>query len=182
MCIVALMCGYMPICFEDDAKFIGLDLLWRKNMFTLIGIAVSLIIGRGASYSLKRMFESKAPNLSETVVSFENRNYDTMNFVASYFVPLVSFQFCDDLKFWIILCFIVFILCKISLNSNMYYNNPVLIILRYRIYEVKVKKQASDKVDSKIIITRDDITKDAMIKCVNLSDKIYYAKLWKNKN
>lgn len=151
-------------------------------MFTLIGVAVSLIIGLGALRFLKWKFESQAPDLSESVVSLENKNYDTMNFVASYFVPLVSFQFCDDLKFWIILCFIVFILCKISLNSNMYYNNPVLIILRFRIYEVTVKKQASEKVVSKIIITRDEISKDAMIKCVNLSDNIYYATLWKNKN
>lgn len=151
-------------------------------MFTLIGVAVSLIMGLGALRFLKWKFESQAPDLSESVVSLENKNYDTMNFVASYFVPLVSFQFCDDLKFWIILCFIVFILCKISLNSNMYYNNPVLIILRFRIYEVTVKKQALEKVVSKIIITRDEISKDAMIKCVNLSDNIYYATLWKNKN
>lgn len=182
MCIVALMCGYMPICFEEGATFVGFDVLWRNNLFPIIGIAVAIIIGLGASRFLKWRFESKAPNLSETVVSFENRNYDTMNFVASYFVPLVSFQFCDDLKFWLILCFIVFILCKISLNSNMYYNNPVLIILNFRIYEVKVKKQAADKVVSKIIITKDEISKDVMIKCVNLSDNIYYAKLWKNKN
>lgn len=179
MCIVALMCGYLPICFEEGASFVGFDILWQKNIVTIVGLLFSLLVGYSVLWFLKRQFNNNAPELSETVESVTNKNYDTLNFVASYFVPLVSFQFCDDLKYWLILCFIIYILFSISQNSDMYYNNPVLILLKFRIYEVSVKKQCSDNTEKKIIISREVINKGDLVKCVSLSNNIYYANVWK---
>lgn len=88
------------------------------------------------------------------IVKIDNVSVDTMSFVASYFFPLVSFSVNDKWRHLLVLVLLFILIGMIYIKSNIYYLNPTLVILGYKIYQVEWKMSGCHNVSKSIVISR----------------------------
>lgn len=170
--IVGFLC--MDIPFEIGGEFIGWTQLWNNSEFGIYIVVTSLIIEFVVYKFLKSSWKKNSAELSVKVIQKEDLNYNILNFIASYFIPLVSF---DYVKFnhWIVLLLLFVIIGIIFCKSNGFYNNPTLALLGFRLYQTKIKTQKVDKKESEeslIIICQRELSVNDKFQYVMLSDGV----------
>ena len=115
----------------------------------------------------------------EQIISVEEKRDAAASFLMTFILPLLI----DDLttpQYWISYLLIICGVCVMLYHSNLYYQSPVLAILKYHVYEFKVLNP--DETDSEgfknektyIGITRGKrITDDSVIKWKKIADDVY---------
>lgn len=170
--IVGFLC--MDIPFEIGGDFIGMPQLWDICQFGIYIIIVSILIECVVYSFLKKSWNKNTPELSVKIIHKEDLNYNILNFVASYFVPLVSFNYVK-LNHWIVLSILLGIIGIIFCKSNGFYNNPTLALLGFRLYQTQVETQKIEKKEKKeslIVICNKNMSEGDNIQYVMLSDGV----------
>lgn len=111
-------------------------LLWETYTFWAI---VILLIGISGLIILFLYFMLIAPRRTkshETITELDRHDGDVLSYVASYLIPFVSLDL-TGVQRWAVIVFLV-VLLIIYVNSNMIYINPILNILGYHLYEIKI--------------------------------------------
>lgn len=170
--IVGILC--MDIPFEMGGEFIGWTQLWDKSEFGVYIVTISILIEFVVYNFLKHSWNKNSPELSVKVIHKEDMNFNILNFIASYFFPLVSFNY---IKFnhWIVLLFLLVIIGVIFCKSNGYYNNPTLALLGFRLYQTNIKTQKvnkNEKEESLIVICKGELSVNDQFQYVLLSDGV----------
>ena len=148
---------------------------WNNNWYIVV-FKVFLLILVILSIIFYFSFLSNKKYGNEThrkIIRYKNINDESLLFFVTFIVPICFSNFTDYHE--IICCFITLILMIILLmKTKLYYQNPILLLLGYSIYEVDIEN--SKLTNNIIIITRDKIKKDTFIIKKNISDNIYIAK------
>ena len=113
-------------------------LLWEKHVLLAL---IILFIGISGFVILLVYFYLIAPRRAkfhETVTELDRHDGDVLSYVASYLVPFVSLDLTGT-QLWAVVVFLA-VLLIIYVNSNMIYINPMLNILGFHLYEVKIAK------------------------------------------
>jgi len=170
--IIGFFC--MDIPFEIGGEFIGFSQLWDGCKFGVLIIIITLIIEGLVYLFLIISWKSNHPELSVEIVEIENQNYNTLTFIASYFIPLVSFNYLK-LNHWIVLLFLLIIIGFIFCKSDGYYNNPTLALFGFRLYKTTIKTQKIEKNNSEeslIVISHKKLSKGDKTQYVMLPDGV----------
>lgn len=169
--IIGFFC--MDIPFDIGGEFIGFSQLWDGCIFGVLIIIITLIIEGLVYFYLKKSWERNSPELSVEIVEIENQNYNTLTFIASYFIPLVSFNYLK-LNHWIVLLFLLIIIGIIFCKSDGYYNNPTLALFGFRLYKTKTKtqKMENNNKEELTIISHKKLSKGDKIQYVMLPDGV----------
>lgn len=175
--VIGVLCMDIPMYFGSDWEFIPLNQFVENTWFGFLIIAVSLLIEYCTYKYLEVGWNHTAPELSVEIIEKDELNYDLLMFIASFFLPLVSFQL-DKASHWIVLGILFFCIGKIFCTSKGFYNNPTLALLGFHFYKLKVKTKAVDKPKSEIdliIICKEELKETKQVKYVKLSEGIGYA-------
>lgn len=174
--MVGLLCMNIPICFDEDAEFIGFESLWNNIRFGLLIIVLTLIVEYLTYRFLKNMWENTAEELSVKVVEVSEENYDTLTFIASFVIPLVSFQF-HQLSHWVALMLLIVAIGYIFCHSKGYYTNPTLVLMKFHLYKLTVETQQVEGDNRKhlVMISRKDIEKGTKFRYVKISKEVGYV-------
>lgn len=162
----------MPICFYQECQFIGLNTLLSRNIIPLVSIFF-LLIGvcsyMDFSYKLK-----DATQISFKIIKIVNIDYEHLTFLTTYIVPLVCFNFIDS-RYQIVLVILLIVIGMIYIRTDLFYANPTLALLNYRIY--RVNGDFKDGIRENIVlISRTKLELDQRIDYIKLDNYIYYAK------
>ncbi len=171
-----IIANQTPICF-DDCIFVGYKELFLKKpfiiLFCLIGIALSIIFYFDFAYRIVK----GAPLPAEKISEIESLDYENLTFLATYIIPLV----CFDLDFhlgenrnFFMLILVLILMGWIYVKTNIFYTNPTLAILNFRIYRITTEQRINI-----IIITKDKLEKNDMILPNKMDDKIFFASKYK---
>jgi hypothetical protein len=136
----------------------------------IVAIIVGIISFFDFMYKVKGTSE-----LPFKVVAIENIDYEHLTFLTTYIVPLVCFNF-NSLRYLIVLLILLFIIGVIYIRTDLFYANPTLAILQFRIYKVSGSFIRDGIRDNIILITRDKLDNSNEVKYIKLDDRIYYAK------
>lgn len=164
----------MDIPFVIGGDFIGFERLWNSTKLGLSIIVFSCVIEWLVFRFVKKSWGKNSEELSVQIIEPpKNENYNTLNFIASFFIPLVSFNYLK-LNHWIALVFLLVIVGIIFCKSNGFYNNPTLAILGFQLYNVKVitQKEGNDKNETIMLISQKRLSKGNTIKYVMLSEGV----------
>ena len=167
----------IPICLNGNGVFIGFHQLWINTRVGLAIIAATVLVECGVYYYLKNSWNHSPAELSVEVVTVEELNYDTLTFIASFMIPLVSFQM-NQLGHWVVLALLVVVVGVIFCNSKGYYTNPTLAILGFRLYSLTVKTQQVDKKQNErqlVVISRQKLAKGRKFRYAQVTDEIGYV-------
>lgn len=162
----------VPICVEGNCEFIGFIELFKNNIIPFLCI-VCLLVGLYSyldfTYKLK-----DATQMPFKIVRIENIDYEHLTFLTTYIVPLVCFNFVDT-RYQIVLLILLVVIGIIYVRTDLFYANPTLALLNYRIYRVDGEFKEGKR-ENIILIARSKLSIEQRCDYIKLDDRIYYAK------
>lgn len=162
----------LPICFGEECKFIGIKALIEKNIIPLI--CTFLFLYSIFSYFKFKFDVQQAPEIPFKITKIESVNYEHLTFLATYIIPLISFDF-DKTKYVIVLAMLLVIMGAIYIKTDLFYANPSLALLGFHIYKVDGNFKGNEKRQGIIVITRQKLELNNSIKYIKLDKRIYYS-------
>ena len=164
----------VPTCFGDGCSFIGVSEFLMMNPIPILCV-VCLLIGAIAYFDF--LFQIKgSTNIPCKVEEVENIDYEHLTFLTTYIVPLVCFNF-SDTRYIVVLGLLLIIIGIIYIRTDLFYANPTLALLKFRIFKVSASFKKSELKKGIIIISREEIKKDQRVNYIKLDDRIYYGKV-----
>lgn len=170
--LIILITAKIPLDFSLNAVFVGWRFLAVNNIipiFCLIALIIGYISYRDFIHQIKG-----TPELSFKVKEIEKIDYEHLTFLTTYIIPLVCFQF-DNLRYIFAFLIILFVIGSIYIRTDLFYANPTLAILNFRIYKVSGEFRNGETRRNKILISKDLIEKEDRVKYYKLDERIYYA-------
>lgn len=163
----------LPACLEALLTVEGWKLFLKNNIVSVISF-VFLIYGVFAW--IRFNFDlNGSTNLPFKVNSIEDINYEHLIFLATYVIPLISFNF-ESIRYLIVLVGLLIVMGVIYIKTDMFYANPSLALLGFRIYKVSGSFKNNEERNGIIILCRNAITLKDKLSYIKLDDRIYYAK------
>lgn len=169
--LIFLLTVDIPINFAPDAKFIGWRELLCRNVLSTISLlcaVVSWILTRNLKYQWRGV-----TNPSYKIKEIKNENYEYLTFLTTYIIPLICIDL-SNLRYIIILVVLLFIIGYIFVRMDLYYGNPTLALMGYRLYRAKI--EGVDAPDGVILITQNRLTSGSSIKWIEVDKFIWVAK------
>ena len=122
--------------------------------------------------------EQGATNLPKKITVIEDLNFENLSFLITYIIPLVCFYLDFDLdknRNRLMLFLVLFLIGWIFVKTNIFYTNPSLAVLGYRIYRI-------DTAESKrmIVIVKGRLKEGDDIYPKRIDDNIYFVTGAKN--
>ncbi len=175
--LIIVITAEIPLCFEENCEFVGWSFLLKTNIISLFCI-FALIIGFISFWDFNRQI-SGTPELSFVITEIENINYEHLTFLTTYIIPFVCFQF-NNLRYTVNLIIILMVIGLIYIRTDLFYANPTLAILGFRIYKISGKFRDGKIRTERILITKNKLEIGDRIEYFKLDERIYYAS--KNKH
>lgn len=164
-----------PICFSEDAHFIGFEPLLKKNwlaLFSLLCVILGLITARFTEGEL-----SGAYNPPYEIESIENKDYEYLTFLTTCIIPLISIDL-TEVRYVVVLLTLLVLIGYILIRMDLYYGNPTLALMGYRLYRAKIKGES----DSIVLISKDRLSRESSIRWIRIDRYIWVVKEMRNDN
>ncbi|MBB6447994.1 hypothetical protein [Bacillus benzoevorans] len=138
------------------------DILPQDKFWLIIIMLILFILPNLILFSLIKRVRSFQP-IREKTNTFVNKNGDVMNYIVTYLIPFLSFNF-DKLNQTIAFAILILVLATVYIHSNIFYINPILIIAGYKIYDVNNKYT---------VITKLMVKRDTKLKLYRIHENVY---------
>lgn len=170
--MIIIITANVPYYSKEDFEFVGVKYLISHNIipiFCLVALFIGLISFIDFHHKTKG-----TPELSFKISEIENIDYEHLTFLTTYIIPLVCFQF-ENFRYRIVFILILFVIGIIYIRTDLFYANPTLAILQFRIYKIDGQFRNGDIRKSRILITKHKLTVNDRVKYFKLDERIYYA-------
>lgn len=149
---------------------------WKKLIVSNPIPTISIVLLGYCCYAyLKFDFDLKgATDIPFEIKKIEDINYEHLTFLATYVVPLISFDFGSGRQM-IVLALLLIVMGIIYVKTDLFYANPSLALFGFRIYRADgdFKNGAREGI---ILICRGKLSKGQKAAYIKLDERIYYAK------
>jgi len=162
----------VSICFSKQCEFIGFGTLLSNNVIPLICV-FCLLIGTYSYFDFSFKLKD-ATQIPFKISKIENIDYEHLTFLTTYIVPLVCFNFVDT-RYQLVLIILLVVIGVIYIRTDLFYANPTLALLNYRIYQVDGKFKDGIR-ENIVLISRKTLEVNQRVDYIKLDNRIYYAK------
>jgi hypothetical protein len=170
--LIIIITVKVPISFSKDSSFVGLSFLLSTNVIPLLSL-LAILIGVISYWDFRYQMKG-TPELSFKITEIENIDYEHLTFLTTYIIPLVCFQF-DNFKYIVVFVLLLLVIGSIYIRTDLFYANPTLAILKFRIYKVTGEFRNGEVRQSRILICKQNLKKNDRVKYLKLDERIYYA-------
>lgn len=170
--LIIIITVKIPLCWGDDCHLIGFNQL---NTGIVIPV-ICLVFLLWGIYEFKRFkFDIEgSTNIPFKLVKVESINYEHLTFLATYIIPLVTFDF-ESVRYLIVLALLLIFMGVIYIKTDLFYANPSLALLGFHIYKADGLFKGDDTRENIIIITRSKLNKNERVSYIKLDERIYYG-------
>lgn len=140
------------------------------SIFVVVIAAIGYI---GYKLTFQKLEEDSPNGDNVTIVKIDNKNNESIGYIATYIVPFLFQSF----NGWYAPCALIFlmtIIYRIYINSNLILINPVL-SFRYSLFEIEYRRQDGKIKNGLIIIKEKYIDEEDKIKIYEIGFKLFYA-------
>lgn len=169
--LIFLLTVDIPISFEPGAKFIGILPLLKRNVLSLIS-AIFLIISCLMAYMTKYEWDG-VNNPPYKIKSIKNENYEYLTFLTTYIIPLICIDL-SNLRYVIVLGVLLILIGTIFVKMDLYYGNPTLALMGYRIYRAEI--EGVDYPDGIILISKERLYSNMKVQWIKIDKYVWVAK------
>jgi hypothetical protein len=153
-------------------NFDALSLCIRKFGLAIFLTIISVFGFWGYKMTLKQIEKYSANGYNVMVTNVDNRNSDSIGYIATYIMPFL-FQNLNSYYELFAFIFLMIIIYRIYVNSNMILINPIL-NFKYSIFQIEYELNGKKK--NGLVITKDKyLLEDKNIKIYEIGFKLYYA-------
>lgn len=164
----------IPICLKDSCSFIGAKKLISMNVIPIIALlffTLGIIFLKRFKYKLSGSQQSTI-----TVKKIENRNYEHLTFLTTYIIPLIAFDL-TKARYAIVLLLLLIAIGMIYVKTNIFYTNPTLALLGYKIHKIEAQFRTGEIKQDIIIISRESVNLNDQLSYRKLNENIYYVRV-----
>lgn len=136
---------------------------------SLLAVSYCWYAYRRFSYELKG-----ATSIPFEITRIEDINYEHLTFLATYVVPLISFDFGSGRQI-IVLALLLIVMGMIYIKTDLFYANPSLALMGFRIYRVNGNFKGNENRDGIVLISRSKLAEGKKVSYIKLDDRIYYV-------
>lgn len=115
-----------------------------------------------------------ATDIPFEITKIEDINYEHLTFLATYVVPLISFDFGSGRQM-IVLALLLVVMGFIYIKTDLFYANPSLALLGFHIYRANGSFK-NGKRDGIVLICRGKLAEKQKVSYIKLDERIYYVK------
>jgi hypothetical protein len=120
-------------------------------------------------------FELKgATEIPFEISKLEDINYEHLTFLATYVVPLISFDFSSGRQM-IVLGLLLVVMGVIYIKTDLFYTNPSLALLDFHIYRASGSFKNGER-EGIILICRGRLAEKKKVAYIKLDERIYYVR------
>lgn len=160
-----------------EENFIVNDAQAWKSLFAsnIISFMSALMLVYSLFAYKKFEFDLKgATDIPFEIKKIESINYEHLTFLATYIIPLISFEF-DNMRQMIVLALLLVIMGVIYIKTDLFYANPSLALLGFYIYKGDGMFKNGNR-DGIVLISRKKLVVGQKVSYIKLDDRIYYTK------
>ena len=115
-----------------------------------------------------------ATDIPFEISKIEDINYEHLTFLATYVVPLISFDFGSGRQM-IVLGLLLVVMGVIYIKMDLFYANPSLALLGFRINRANGNFKMGER-EGIILISRGKLAVGSKVSYIKLDERIYYVK------
>jgi hypothetical protein len=137
---------------------------------------ISLILLAYCYYAYKKFdFDLRGTtDIPFEIKKSEGINYEHLTFLATYVVPLISFDFGSG-RHMIVLGLLLVVMGAIYIKTDLFYANPSLALLGFHIYRADGHFKTGER-NGIILVCKERIQAGQKVSYIKLDDRIYYVK------
>lgn len=168
----------VPLCMGKDCTVVG---IWDTILGNVVPIVCLIFLVLCLLFFLRfRKKLNSATELPFELTEVKQVNYEHLTFLATYVVPLISFDF-DSGRQMFVLFLLLVIMGVIYIKTDLFYANPSLALFGFQIFEGKGNfKNTTRNNDSHVFISRKKLTVGDKLLFMELDDRILYVKKTNN--
>ncbi len=157
--------------FDANGVYVGTLEILKRNWLALSSLVLCLL---GVFFALQINYEWKGVyNPPYEISSIRNENYEYLTFLTTYIIPLICIDL-EKVRYVIVLAFLLIIIGFIFIRMDLYYGNPTLALMGFRIYRAEI--QGIDLPEGVVIISKDKLFTNSFIKWIPISKNVWVAK------
>lgn len=157
--------------FNPDAVLLCIQKFGLTIFFSLISVLG--FWGYRATFSNLERIVANGENV--TLINVDNKNSESIGYIATYIVPFL-FQSFNGWYETFALAFLMIIIYRIYINSNMILINPIL-NFKYSIFQVEYQQQ-NGKIKNGLVVSKNKfLVEDTTIKIYPIGFKLFYANI-----
>jgi len=165
----------IPLCFGEDCYYIGTWQLLKTNWIPAICI-VGMLYGFYAFWAFNNKVVGSSKQGPWQIEQIENISFENLGFLATYIIPLLCFDLdfhLDQERNAIMLLLVLIVIGAVYIKANLYYTNPSLALMNFRIYRIAYKDQAGIK--KAIVLSRQKLIITDKIFARYIDENVYYV-------
>lgn len=149
---------------------------WKKSLSENPIPIISSLLLIYCVVSYKRFdFDLKgAAEIPFEIKKIEGINYEHLTFLATYVVPLISFDFGSGRQM-VVLALLLIVMGVIYIKTDLFYANPSLALMGFHIYRADGNFKTGLR-EGVILICRSKLVEGQKVSYIKLDDRIYYTK------
>lgn len=166
----------IPISFSSNAKFIGIEEILQRNILATISI-VMVVIGVILANLMQYRWKG-VTNPPYRIKNIKNENYEYLTFLTTYIIPLICIDL-NNIRYVIVLGILLFLIGFIFIKMDLYYGNPTLALLGYRLYKIEIENSNNEDIndtDEIVVISKERLSKGSSIDWMEVDKNIWFAK------
>ena len=173
--LIFLLTVDIPICFGAGARFIGIVPLLRRNWLSFPSLIMAIWGLVLASISKRKW--AGVHNPPHRIQSLKSENYEYLTFLTTYIIPLICIDL-SAIRYAFVLLLLLVLIGYIFVRMDLYYGNPTLALMGYRLYRAEINKVNAP--NGVVIISKDRLSKDSFIKWIPIDKNVWITKEIKN--
>lgn len=105
------------------------------------------------------------------ILNIKNQSYEHLTFLTTYIIPLISFDF-EKINYWLALLCLLVLIGWIYIKDDLYFGNPTLAVLGYRLYVAQIKGK-----DGEItLISKSRLSITDKVRLIKVDNNVFLAK------
>lgn len=143
----------------------------RANVLSVASVAAlfyCLFIIQALRFHVKGAME-----IPFRITQIQNKSYEHLVFLATYIVPLISFNFAESRQL-IVLALLLTIMGAIYVKTDLFYANPSLALMGFRLYMVSGVFKNDQRQDI-VVIAEQRLELGERVRYIKLDDRTYFV-------
>ncbi len=112
-------------------------------------------------------------NPAYKVKKAKSENFEYLTFLTTYIIPLICFNL-DKTRYVLVLSILLIVIGIIFVKMDLYYGNPTLALMGYRLYTIYFDDEKYP--DGVMVITKDRLKQDSDVLWMKIDENFWFVK------
>ena len=136
-----------------------------------------MVYGRYSFWRFKHRVIDSGKQGPWRIEEIENISFENLGFLATYIIPLLCFDLdfhLDEGRNAFMLLLVLFAIGAVYIKANLYYTNPSLALMNFRIYRITYSDQQITK--KAIVLCREKLNINDSVFAKHIDENVYFIK------